>query len=116
RPVSIPIPIPVPKPALDTISLTSIDPATISEKGPHKYTLRGSGLTPQTMLHLSVPLPAFVGSKPKTPDFRPVDVSPDGTRITVYVNIGAQRGKSSIRIQARTPTSTVASLDVAIKR
>jgi len=105
-----------PKPGVDQLTLTSIDPSAISEKGTHKYTVQGIGLTKETTITLSVPSPAFAGSKSRLQDSRPADVSAGGTRITVYIYIGAQPGKSSIRVAARSASTATAFLDVPIKR
>ncbi len=95
------------------VTMTSIKPDLIVANKSQLYRLYGSGLSANTTVRSDVG--ALIGSRDGQSDFRPVAVAPDGSWIAVYISLPPPQGRT-IRLTAKNPGGSEASLDVPVQK
>ena len=97
------------------LSLTDIRPATILENEMRPYKLIGSGFCSDTSI--TVDGRAFVGNNPNaSANSQPVEVSGDGTWMTVYIEPSSSPGQDGMFIHVDNPGGDSAFLYVYYQR
>ena len=97
-----------------TLKFDMISPPTVLENESRKYTLTGSGFCNDTVIFLSGY--ALVGNSPEAANSLPVEVSSDGTWLTVYINPGPAPDQSGVNITVENPDGNTSSLYVKYER
>jgi TPR repeat protein/serine/threonine protein kinase len=95
------------------VTMTAIRPDPIVANKSQMYRLTGSGFSVNTSVRSDVG--ALIGSRDGQSDFRPVAVAPDGSWIAVYISLPPPQGRT-IRLTAKNPGGSEASLDVAVQK
>jgi TPR repeat protein len=95
------------------VTLTGIRPDPIVANKSQMYRLTGAGLSANTTVRSDVG--AVIGSRDGQSDFRPVAVAPDGSWIAVYISLPPPQGRT-IRLTAKNPGGSEASLDVPVQK
>ncbi len=98
-----------------TLKLEAIRPSAILENELREYKLIGVGFCNDTSI--SIATKAFVGNDPQNyPNGLPIEVSNDGTWMTVYINPTISSDKNSVEIIVNNPDGNSASLTVGYQR
>jgi hypothetical protein len=121
RGVSTPVPGETSQVAEDTsadcgaLRLTSVNPSALLENNKRVYKLFGLGLCKDTLISISGR--AFVGNDPNiAANGQPIEVSNDGTWLTVYISPGLSPDETGQTITVRNPDGSKASLFVGYQR
>jgi hypothetical protein len=98
-----------------TLKLDAIRPLAILENEIREYKLIGSGFCGDTAITVSVG--AFVGNNPNVyPNSQPIEVSSDGTWITVYIKPISAPDQNGLYVNVENPDGNYASLFVGFQR
>jgi TPR repeat protein/serine/threonine protein kinase len=95
------------------VTLTGIKPDPIVANKSQMYRMTGSGFSANTTVRSDVG--ALIGSRDGQSDFRPVAVAPDGSWVAVYISLPPPQGRT-IRLTAKNPGGSEASLDVPVQK
>jgi len=98
----------------DTLKLDAIDPPAILENESREYKLIGSGFCNDTAIFISIN--AWVGNSPQSTNSQPIEVSSDGTWLTVYIHPVSQPDQSGAHITVENPDGNTTSLYVNYQR
>jgi serine/threonine-protein kinase len=96
------------------LTLTGINPGSVSENKSQLYRLTGSGFSANTTVRSDVN--SFIGSRSGQADYRPVAVAPDGSWLAIYISLPPQQGRNTVRLSAKNPSGPEATIDVPIQR
>lgn len=93
-----------------TLKLDAINPPAVLENETREYKLTGSGFCHDTEITISGY--AWVGNFPESINSQPIEVSSDGTWLTVYINHVLDPDQSGGYITVKNPDGNTASLYV----
>jgi hypothetical protein len=97
-----------------TLRLDEIRPSAVLENTARKYTLIGAGFCNDTAITISTT--AFVGDSPQSTNSQPIEVSSDGTWLTVYMNPVLAPDQAGAYVVVENPNGRTASLYVEYQR
>ena len=97
-----------------TLKLEAISPPAVLENESKEYKLIGSGFCKDTAISISGY--AYVGNSPQSTNGQPVEVSSEGTWLTVYINPVPAPEQSGANITVENPDGNTASLYVNYQR
>jgi hypothetical protein len=98
-----------------TLKLTFINPGALLEDNTRIYKLLGEGFCSDTLISISGG--AFVGNDPSIDaNGQPIEVSNDGTWLTVYISVTQSPNDSGQTITVHNPDGSEASLFVSYQR
>ena len=93
-----------------TLKLDAISPPAVLENESREYKLIGSGFCNETIITISGY--AWVGNSPQSTNSQPIEVSSDGTWLTVYINHVLDPDQSGGYVTVENPNGNTASLYV----
>jgi len=97
-----------------TLKLDTISPPAVLENESREYKLIGSGFCNDTAIFISGA--ARIGNSPQSANSQPVEVSGDGTWLTVYIYPVLAPDQSGVYITVENPDGNTASLYVNYQR
>ena len=97
-----------------TLKLDAISPPAVLEGEPREYKLTGSGFCNDTAIYISGY--ASVGNSPQSTNSQPIEVSSDGTWLSVYINPDHAPNQSGAYITVENPDGNTTSLYVNYQR
>ena len=97
-----------------TLKLDTISPPAVLESKSREYKLLGSGFCNDTAIFISGS--AWIGNSPQSTNSQPVEVSSDGTWLTVYINPVSAPDQSGSYIMVENPDGNTVSLFVYYER